>query len=257
MEHKEFDIMFADEKTHWWYRARFRLVDHYLNVFFPRSKNVKMLDMASACGANFEHYSGYGTIIGLDIAQEAIDFCRSKGVEKIVRGDAHSLPFSSGVFDGVFALDALEHFKDDGRVLQELSRVMKKNGLIFITAPAFSCLWSQHDEAFHHQRRYSIREMKEKLNKAGYAIIFATYWSFLLFLPAFLLRKGKDFLQILRKTQDVPLSDFHMRLPRWADFLLDCLAKVEAFFIIRKIAFPIGVSLFCVAKKCDAFPDGA
>ncbi|MBI5873618.1 MAG: class I SAM-dependent methyltransferase [Candidatus Omnitrophica bacterium] len=255
MEHKEFDIMLADEKTHWWYRARFRLVDHYLNAFFPRSKNAKILDMASACGANFEHYSDYGAIFGLDIAQEAIDFCRSKGVNRIVRGDAHSLPFSCGVFDGVFALDALEHFKDDGRVLKELFRVMKDNGLIFITAPAFACLWSQHDEAFHHQRRYSLREMKNKLNKAGYTIVFATYWSFLLFLPAFLLRKGKDLFRIFGKTQDSPVSDFHMRLPRWVALVLDCLAKAEALFIKRKISFPIGVSLFCVAKKTSSFVD--
>ena len=106
MEHREFDIMLADENTHWWYRARFRLVDHCLDALFPKTGNSMILDMASACGANFDHYAGYGTIVGLDIAKEAIDFCRGKGINRIVRGHAHYLPFSNDVFDGVIALDA-------------------------------------------------------------------------------------------------------------------------------------------------------
>lgn len=252
MEYREFELMFRDEQTHWWYKARRRIVDNYLGRVLPEDGKARIiLDIASACGANFNHYKKYGEIYGIDVAEESITFCRSKGINRIIRGDVHNLPFASESFDVVIALDALEHFKDDLHVLREIKRVLKKRGMLIINSPALNILWSQHDKAFHHERRYSAKELKNKLKTIGYEVEFSSYWMFFLFLPALIFRKGKDLLRAMTQRKSYPISDMHTKLSPLLSFILDGIGRVEAYIINKKISFPLGVSFFCVARKVD------
>jgi ubiquinone/menaquinone biosynthesis C-methylase UbiE len=251
LETKEFDLMFRDEQTHWWYKARRRIVEFYLAQGFASRQGCTILDIASACGANLDYYKKYGTVCGVDISETSINYCKKRGITNVLKADAHHLPFGESSFDIVLALDALEHFSDDRRVLAEIYRVLRQNGTLIVSSPAFNLLWSQHDEAFHHVRRYTRRELKDKLASAGFSVVYATYWSCLLFFPVFFLRRGRDLLRQLMKSKRQPVSDFGMTIPPVIMKLLDGLAQGEAFFIKRRVTFPLGVSVFSVARKSE------
>lgn len=249
MENKEFDLMLQDEDSHWWYKMRRSIVDNYLNAAFANCKRLKLLDLASACGANLLFYDKYGDIYGIDISEKSMEFCLRKGIHNIIRADVHDLPFTAKSFDAVIALDALEHFKDDIAVLKEISRVLKDSGLLIITTPALNILWSQHDEAFCHLRRYSKSALNNKLKEAGFNIEFFSYWLCFIFLPVLIFRKCRDLIRLLRGNNSCARSDFHARPPYFVSFVLNGLAKIEALLIRRKIPMPFGVSLFCVTRK--------
>jgi ubiquinone/menaquinone biosynthesis C-methylase UbiE len=251
LETKEFDLMFRDEQTHWWYKARRRIVEFYLAKAVAGRQDCAILDIASACGANLDHYKKYGTVCGIDISETSIDYCKKRGMTNVVKADAQSLPFGEKSFDIVLALDALEHFSDDRRALSEIYRVLRKGGTLIASSPAFKLLWSQHDEAFHHMRRYTVGELKEKLAAAGFSVPYATYWSFLLFFPVLILRRGRDLFSRLKKNKRPPVSDFGTTIPPVFMALLDGLAQGEAFFIKRRVIFPLGVSVFSVARKSE------
>lgn len=248
MEFREFELMLRDEKSHWWYKARRRVVTGYLNRYCSNNSQASILDIASACGANFVDYEKYGKIYGIDISEESIKFCKYKGINMIVRGDAHKLPFANRTFDIVVALDALEHFEDDLKVLGEIQRVIKNKGIFIITVPAMDLLWSQHDTAFHHLRRYSLRELSNKLNSSGFVIEYITCRLFFVFLPVLIFRKLRNLLYSSHMKINSK-SDFHTVLPWVFSILLDYILRLEEYMIGREWEFPIGVSIFCVAKS--------
>ena len=70
-------------------------------------------------------------------------------------GRLEELPWEDGTFDLITCLDVIEHVPDDVAALAELRRVCRPGGWLLVTVPAYQALWSRHDEANHHYRRYS------------------------------------------------------------------------------------------------------
>ena len=117
----------------------------------------------------------------LDLSAKALSFCRDRGLEQLVRGDAAQPPFGDGTFDIVLALDLIEHVEDDRAALSGLWRVLKPGGRLIVFTPAFQFLWSAQDRVSHHFRRYTAPELRSKLVEAGYAIDKLSYANTLLF----------------------------------------------------------------------------
>ena len=207
----------------------------------------KILDLASACGGNFDSCSQYGKVIGLDISWSSIDYCKKKKIVPLVQANAEILPFAKESIDIVVALDVLEHLKDDSCSMREIQRVLKKNtGKLIFNTPAFMALFSGHDIAFHHYRRYQASDLRKKLEAEKFRIDFITYWSFFIFPLVFIFRKLEDLFQ---KPKEQAQSNFHLKIPRFIESILRFLSKIELELIKRKIFIPFGVSIFGVANK--------
>lgn len=243
MQLEEFEKMYEVQKTNWWYSSRTKLVSDALKRIYNNRSDLRILDLASACGYNFEYFCNYGEMWGLDISEESIKYCKMRGIDKIILGDAINPPLMDESFDLVIALDAFEHFSDDVKAMREMNRVLKRKGVIVITSPALMQLWSVHDVSFNHFRRYSVTELTEKLREAGFEVEFISYWTFLLLPPVYLFRKARSMLS--RK----PKSDFFMEMPKFANKLLGIFMKLECWLLKKKIRLPLGVSVFCIARK--------
>jgi len=87
----------------------------------------------------------------------------------------------SGAYDLVTALDVIEHVEDDRAALQGLARCLKPGGRILVTVPAFPFLWSAHDVANHHHRRYTRATLKAAVEQAGLKLEFMGWFNSLLF----------------------------------------------------------------------------
>lgn len=243
MDTAEFDKMFEVEKTNWWYRGRRRLVSGWLARHHAKFGRLRMLDIATATGMSFENWSRFGDIRGVDISEETIRLCRTRGVDRIVLGDAMRLPFRDQSFDAIMALDALEHFEDDHLAMEEIRRVARPHALILITVPAFMALWSDHDVAYHHHRRYTRKELGSKLEQHGMRLRKLSYYSMTLLPPVYFMRKFRS-----RKAKgEQAHSDFFLQLPRPVESVLGGIMNSE-IGLMNAINLPFGVSLFCAAQ---------
>ncbi len=80
-------------------------------------------------------------------------------------GDLMSLPYRAESFDFVSALDVLEHIREDKIAISEISRILQKNGILFITVPHSMKYYSQQDQLIGHHRRYEVDEIVSHFEK--------------------------------------------------------------------------------------------
>src|SRR5436190_208308 len=118
------------EAQHWWYVGRRSIVFDWVASTASRFDSPRILDLGCGTGFNLQHLHalGFNRVTGLDVAPEAIDFCRGRGFSRLVRADGARLPFQSGSFELVLALDLIEHIADDGSALAEIARVLTPGG---------------------------------------------------------------------------------------------------------------------------------
>lgn len=80
-----------------------------------------------------------------------------------------------GVFSGVYTLNVLEHIEDDAAVLKELHRVLRPHGRLLIYVPALPLLFTAMDVRVGHVRRYRRRELLDRVESAGFAVLDTRY----------------------------------------------------------------------------------
>ncbi len=245
----EYAHMYRLESTYWWYVARRKLLQWGLKSALKGGGPQRILDMGCGTGLNERVLRQFGEVTSADQSDEALRFTRSRGVQQLVCCSAEQLPFSRDSFDVITALDVLEHITEDNQALTELMRVLKPGGLLFITVPAYGFLWSEHDEALHHRRRYSAHELRNKLAAAGLEVERITHFITLLFFPILAVR----ILQNLRKKSVEPKTS-HVILPGWLNSTLTGVLGLERF-LLRFLNLPVGVSLVCWARKPALVPE--
>lgn len=181
MNPEEYGRMHALETSYWWFAGRRAIIGSLLDAWRAHSQNHdgwELLDIGCGTGANLHLLSTaaatgsgkQGRVTALDYSPLALQFARDHlaGLPvDLLRGDATRLPFPDAHFDVVTMLDVLEHVEDDGAALQEIQRVLKPGGAFVLSVPAYQKLWSAHDEALHHFRRYEFRGLQKVLTAGG------------------------------------------------------------------------------------------
>lgn len=237
---EEYRRHFELEDRYWWFVSRQSLIKRAIQRFCPKPKRI--LDVGSGTGAVYERLNSIGElVVGVDVSDLALEFSAQRGNTLLVCGDAAALPFQSETFDAAVALDCLEHVEDDAKALQDIFAALAPGGSAFINVPAYAWLWSQHDVALMHHRRYTMREAKQKLKAAGFEIVHSSYSIFFLF-PIVLLFRA---VEKLRK------SDPEVRLPKVPDFLNSLLIKIQQLeaWLLLKLPLPYGSSIVIIARK--------
>ena len=95
----------------------------------------------------------------------ALRFCKKRGLSNVTIGSSYKTSFKKSSFEISTLLDVLEH-TDDKKTLQELHRILKPEGLLIITVPAFKFLWSKLDDVLKHKRRYTKSSLQKVLKQA-------------------------------------------------------------------------------------------
>ncbi len=238
-----YEILYQVEETHWWHTARRKIVLDWIHQSYPGRSDLTILDAGCGTGLMLQQMQDLGHAEGVDIADEALDFCRKRGLDNVRRADLLQLPFAEDTFDVVTALDVLEHLDDDAGGLREMRRVLKPGGRVFIFAPAHLWLWSLQDEVSHHKRRYTARTLRETVRQAGLEIDRQSYVSMFL-LPVIFL--GRQWLKVRLKFRPADTeNDLH---PEWSNGILRRIFEAE-IPMLRRMDMPIGASLLCVARK--------
>jgi SAM-dependent methyltransferase len=231
------------ENNYWWYLGRQKIIMEVLEHYIKSSeiKNFNILDAGCGTGGTTLLLKEFGKVYGIDYSINALNFCKQRGVNNIVNCTLLDLPFAQESFDIITILDSLEHIKDDVGALNQLSYVLKKRGILIITVPAFQFLWSNHDVALSHFKRYTHNDLSEVLAKVGLRRIRVTYFMSLLF-PIIAIYK------ILSKDKNTEPKTDLPPLPPIINKLLQNVLSYECRLLTR-MNLPFGSSLLCISKK--------
>jgi SAM-dependent methyltransferase len=212
-----------------------------------------ILDAGCGTGGNLEwlaRYAGNGQVAGIDLISTALEFCRQRGHQQLAQASATDLPFANESFDLVTSFDVLVQIPGDGsdeQALREMWRVMRQDGIAFVRCAAYQWMRSGHDEALGTQRRYELDELCQKMERAGFQVLRATYANSLLFPVAAVRRLALKKLGLADSGSDVkPLPP---ELAWLNQSLLKALLWEARQLRNPKMKFPAGLSTICVAKK--------
>jgi SAM-dependent methyltransferase len=242
MEHT-YPILFREEQSHWWYLGRRRIITSFVADICRRvtDRRPRILDVGCGTGGNLVLFSQYGDAEGVDVSDDALAFCRERGLNQVTKGAGEELPHADNTFDLVTALDVVEHMDDDLAGLREMYRVLRPGGRAFIFVPTFMFLWGVQDDVSNHRRRYRLPELRRLLEQAGFEIERSTYANIFFFLPILLVRKFMKLTGLKAATENsINVSALNG--------VLGALFGSETA-ILRYTNLPFGVSGLCVARK--------
>ena len=171
--------------SHFWYRARKIQLARW---FSTQKLHLQVLDLGSATGGNTLYISSLGhEVTSVEYSQIGVLIQRSKGIP-VIQADGRDLPFSESTFDIVVCLDVLEHIVEDLSVASEIYRILKPGGKFLISVPEDPNLWSAHDIAVSHVRRYTKANLIDVMNAGG--LKYQNIWSTLTYIrPAIVLAR--------------------------------------------------------------------
>jgi len=242
MEHT-YPILFRVEQSHWWHTGRRKILAGFVEEICRQvtDRRPRILDVGCGTGANLIMLSKYGDAEGVDVSEDAIAFCRERGLDKVRLGAGEALPYEDSTFDLVTAFDVVEHMDDDLVGLSEMHRVLRPGGRALLFVPTFMFLWGLQDDVSHHRRRYRLPQLRRVLEQAGFEIERTTYANITFFLPILLVRKLMRLTGIKAETENsINISALNG--------VLGSVLGAEST-VLRYLNLPFGVSGLCVAKK--------
>lgn len=238
-------VLRDSEASHPWFRARAGLVAHFLERFAPASPSV--LDEGCGTGWTSSRIAGIvgpSVMVGADVSTSEAASARHPGVA-LVRSDMAKPPFGPA-FDALLLLDVLEHFEDEGSVLESVSSTLVPGGLLVVTVPAMPLLWSRYDEACGHCRRYTRRSLLDLLNRCGFESVFTSYFMCLLAPAVLLMRRLR-----LQGSRDPGggICDHEFHPGRLVSGIAAASASLEKLVLTAGLRLPWGSSLLALARR--------
>ena len=245
MQAHHYPIIYEVEESHWWYVGRRKIIQTFVERICSSldNPNPRILDVGCGTGANLKMLGLYGQAEGVDISEQAVEFCKRRGLGTVKLGAIEDLPFEDQSFDIVTALDVIEHLDDDAAGLQEMRRVLRPGGTLLLFVPAFMFLWGVQDDVSHHRRRYRLPALRRLLEEGGFEVEKATYANITFFMPVLLVRTFMRWLGI-RAATEYGINIKKMNTP------LSRIIAAERVFLTRG-SFPFGVSALCVARRVE------
>jgi SAM-dependent methyltransferase len=153
---------------------------------------------------------------------------------KIIHGYFQDLKPSTSA-DSVVLVNVLEHVAEDRALLNDVHEALTPGGTLLLLVPALSLLYGTLDVAFGHYRRYNKPSLADKLQEAGFQVLFLSYFNLPGTLGWFLTGR------VLRRRT---LKPRHVRLyDRW---VIPWLSRLE-----ERWTPPLGQSLMAIARKIE------
>lgn len=231
------------EEFNFWFCARNALITWALKRYLPSARSF----LEIGCGTGFvlsaiSKAFPQARVSGSEISTTALEFAAGRIKHaQFMQMDARRMPFVAE-FDAVGIFDVLEHIQDDASVLENIHEALNPEGVVLITVPQHPLLWSESDVHWSHVRRYTRREIEEKVQKAGFEIVRSTSFVSLLLPLMFASRyRGRG-----GKKYD-PFTE--LKLNPLFNKALEFGLGIENAAIRAGVSFPAGGSRLVVARK--------
>lgn len=243
MDAQVFARMAELDAEHWWFVARRQILETLIRREIRPPRDARILEIGCGTGHNLAMLGQFGRVDATELNGAARKIA-SRRLGRPVREAA--LPdlsmFEAETFDLVALLDVLEHVADDDAALSAIRTLIKPGGKLLVTVPANPWMWTAHDAAHHHHRRYRKRALKAVALRAGFAIDLLSPFNSLLFPPIAAIRlMGKV---TGRESTDDALPSNGLNAALRTIFGLERA-------LIGRVPMPFGVSLVAILRRPD------
>ena len=247
MEQHVYDQFNELEEQHWWFSARRKYLDKIIkSLQFNHNEAHKFCEIGSGTGGNLAMLCRYAKVDAVEMNDDARKIIERKqiaGVQNVFSGYLpDNMPLKKK-YDAVFSLDVIEHVEDDQAAVAQIKQYLRDDGWLVTTVPAYQWLWSAHDDANHHKRRYTKTQYCSLLESAGYDIVYASYFNTILF-PLAVLERFFTRLVSGNENNDHAV----LKLPsKLINTVFTILFGLESNWA-GKLRMPFGLSIVVVAK---------
>jgi SAM-dependent methyltransferase len=222
----------------WWYVARRQILAELIARFIRPGNPARILEVGCGTGHNFGMLGRFGTVEAIEVDDGARAVAEVRLGRPIL---AAPLPALEGVpdatYDIVALLDVLEHIGDDQASLASIRRKLKPGGKILLTVPANPWMWSAHDRAHHHHRRYTKAGLASIARTADLKIELLSHYNSLLFPVAAAARLVGKLVGKTSSDDQMPSAPVNAVLTR--------IFALEQH-LVGRVPLPAGVSLVAV-----------
>lgn len=229
-------------ENHWWWQVRRRFVLRMLDALSARRPLKRILDVGCGDGLFFEELSRYGEPRGVEADAGLVD-PQGPWASRVTVAPFGPGYRDGGRYDAVLMLDSLEHIEDDRGAARRAFELLEPGGFLVLTVPALPSLWSVHDVANRHFRRYDKASLRAVLERAGFEVESLSFYFGWPVLPMY----ARKLLGGARGPADA--GDYSVLPPaRPLNALLYSLSALEQALTGLR-GTPVGSSLFAVARR--------
>lgn len=196
------------------------------------------LEIGAGIGNISEFFTKLQKLVVSDNDPKLVKFLENKFVsKKNVRAEVLDITSKLGEvkdrFKTVYAINVLEHIKDDELALKNISNLLLSGGKIVLLVPAKKIAFTKLDKSLGHYRRYEKEELRKKLVDANFTIERIEYFN-VVGLLSWMIRNKIDNVHNQLKPSQV----------KFFDLIVPILRRVEP-----RSGLPLGISLIAVASK--------
>jgi SAM-dependent methyltransferase len=255
-DEKFFEPLHAIEEKHFWFRSRNQLIGGLIEKFCSPALCEIPMGMEIGCGTGnvlkylTTRFTGQ-RILGMDLFREGLVFAALRGNSYLIQADIHHSPFEQE-FDWIGLFDIIEHLDHDVQVLQDTAALLREDGKLLISVPAFPVLWSYFDVAGKHKRRYTIHSLEEACQKAGLELVFSSYTNVLIFPILWVIRRVFQMGKAPESLSEEVLTEktnSELRIIPLVNSLMTFMLGLEGNLIQAGVRMPFGTSLIGVARR--------
>jgi 2-polyprenyl-3-methyl-5-hydroxy-6-metoxy-1,4-benzoquinol methylase len=226
-------------ENHWWWRTRENLILATIGRLRPQGNWGSILDVGCGEGLFFDRLRKFGEVEGIETNPSLVrEENRWRHRIHLSAFDATFEPNKK--YSLILMLDVLEHLPNPIVYLRRAEELLDPMGNLLITVPAFSCLWTTHDELNHHVSRFTKKSLLELISRTGLRIHDFKYFFHWVF-PVKLLIHYKE--MCFRGAPVIP------RVPaRNVNALLYRLSMLEQK-LFSSMSLPFGSSLLAICSQ--------
>ena len=228
-----------EDRLHWYFRGRLAVLLGVLRRVLP-PRRVRLLEIGCGTGNVLVALGEFGQAVGMESNDVLLAGARAAGLDVRKGALPDDLVVAPEWADVVLLLDVIEHLDDDVAGLRGARRALARGGLLVVTVPAYRWLWSGHDVALGHRRRYTAARLRGAVEAAGYRVERVSYFNTLLFPVIAAVRLWKRLRGDERHDLERPRPALNA--------LLERLVALERR-VVPTSALPFGVSLLPVARR--------
>ncbi|HEV2533602.1 class I SAM-dependent methyltransferase [Phenylobacterium sp.] len=240
MERAIYDQMRVLQQDHWWFAARRAILSHQI-ARLPLPRPAQILEAGCGPGGNLAMLQRFGEVCAIEPDDASRAYAAEHSGADVRSGLLpQSAPDFGKAFDLVAAFDVIEHVPDDAGAVARLGQYLKPGGYMITTVPANAWMWSDHDAAHHHKRRYAMAAYRRLFENAGLEVRRASHFNTLLFPPIAAVRLAKNAAGLTGGDETMPA--------RPLNGLLKAVFGAERA-LLAAADLPFGVSILLIARR--------